>query len=315
MDEGLFISICIPAYRRTECLKRLLDSIGLQSYRFFEVVITDDSPGFEVQELAEQHPLSSKIRYFRNQVTLGTPENWNAGIQKAKSEWIKIMHDDDWFSSSESLLDFANIIRKGSSAFYFSAYCNVYPDGRVKPVFVSDHQLKMLQRNPLKLMAANRVGPPSVVIFRRDLSILFDGRMQWLVDIDFYIRFLHIHPPAVYIGKNLVQIGISDSQVTRTSFGNRKIEIPERFLLLEKLNPESLNNLVLFDSWWRFIRNMRIRDEQEIAENGYPGIVPQPISSMIRFQKKIPFFILNNRLFSKLLMGIQYLKGKIFTAT
>jgi glycosyltransferase involved in cell wall biosynthesis len=306
MGEVVFISICIPAFGRTEYLKRLLDSINLQTYPHFEVVITDDSPGSELKELAEQHPLSPKIRYYKNQTNLGTPENWNEGMRKAKYDWIKIMHDDDWFTGPASLGKFAGIIQQGEHALCFSAYSNVFPDGQTKPVHISDRQLNALKLNPRKLLAANRVGPPSVVIFRKDISILFDNRMQWLVDIDFYIRYLTIHPSSFYIDENLVQIGISESQVTRSSFGNHEIEIPERFLLAEKLNPESLKDMVIYDSWWRFIRNMKIRDEKEIPENGYHGTIPETIRSMIRFQKKIPSFILKTGLFSKLLMWIQY---------
>ena len=113
MGEDPFISICIPAFGRIDYLKRLLDSIYIQTYPHFEVVITDDSPGFEVKELAEQHPLRPKIRYFKNQATLGTPENWNEGIRKAKYDWIKIMHDDDWFSGPSSLRKFCKLYTAG----------------------------------------------------------------------------------------------------------------------------------------------------------------------------------------------------------
>ena len=310
MSEPLLISICIPAFQRTDYLKRLLDSIHIQTYPHFEVVITDDSPGFEVKELAELHPVSPKIRYYKNQSVLGTPENWNEGIRKAKSEWIKIMHDDDWFSGPQSLRQFADQIRKNEYGFYFSAFSDAYADGRVVPRDISDHHLNALQRNPEKLLAANRIGPPSVVLFRKDVSILFDNRMQWLVDVDFYIRYLTSHPPAHYIAENLILIGISESQVTRSSFGNRQIEIPERFLLAEKLHPHSLKDWVVYDSWWRFIRNLNIRDEIEIAENGYPKAIPETIRSMIRFQKKIPSPILNIGLFSKFLMSLHYIKHR-----
>ena len=119
MEAAPFISICIPAYRRTEFLKRLLDSVEIQTYTNYEVVITDDSPDVSVQELVEQHAVRSKIRYYKNPKTLGTPENWNEGLRYARSEWIKIMHDDDWFSGPESLAGFAEAIRKTDYGFYF----------------------------------------------------------------------------------------------------------------------------------------------------------------------------------------------------
>ena len=87
---------------------------------------------------------------------------------------------------------------------------------------------------------------------------------RWLVDIDFYYSLPEksCHLPE-YISAALVQIGISESQVTRSSFGKPEIEIPERFMLFEKMEPESLNNIMIFDSWWRFIRNLKIRDESK----------------------------------------------------
>ena len=288
MGSAPFISICIPAFGRTGFLKRLLDSIEIQTYPDYEVVITDDSPDFAVKELVERHPVRSKIQYFRNSETLGTPENWNEGLRRAKSEWIKIMHDDDWFSGPESLGYFADIVSSGKNSFCFSAYSNVFSDGRSVPVNISERQLKALMNMPEMLLAANRIGPPSVVIFKKDLNVIFDKRMRWLVDIDFYIRYLNKHPTAAFIPEKLVSIGISETQVTRTSFGIRKIEIPERFLLFEKLNPESLRNLSVYDSWWRFIRNMQICDIKDISENGYSGHVPAAVQSMIRYQKSIP---------------------------
>jgi glycosyltransferase involved in cell wall biosynthesis len=310
MSKTPLISICIPAYRRTTYLNRLLDSINIQTYQHFEVVITDDSPDASVNELVEQHTLKSKIRYFKNDTTLGTPENWNEGIRKANFEWIKIMHDDDWFSGPDSLGHFANRISNDKYGLYFSAFSNVFTDGRAVPVHISDHHLQALQRNPEKLLAANRIGPPSVVIFKRDKSILFDNRMQWLVDVDFYIRYLSRYHPATFIDQNLIRIGIGESQVTRSSFGNPKIEIPERFLLAEKLRSHSLRDWVVYDSWWRFIRNLRIRDESEIADNGYPNAIPEQIRSMIRYQKNIPAAVLKIGLFSKLFMSLHYLRQK-----
>jgi len=306
MDQSPFISICIPAYQRTDYLKRLLDSIEIQSFRSFEVVITDDSPGWEVRNLVETHVLNPYIRYFKNAHTLGSPENWNEGLRVARAAWIKIMHDDDWFSGPESLQVYADTVRQGSSSFYFSAFTNVYPDGRIKTIRLRGADRRTLNKTPEILVATNFIGPPSVVIFKKDDSIGFDNRMQWLVDIDFYLRYLRIHSPAGYIPGSLVQIGLSESQITRSSFGKPEIEIPERFMLLEKMGNESLNNIRIYDSWWRFIRNLKIRDEQKIPASGYPGLIPDTIREMIKFQKNIPNVLLNTGLFSKFFMGILF---------
>ena len=38
------VSICIPAYRNPDGIKRLLSSIVSQTYQDYEVVISDDTP-------------------------------------------------------------------------------------------------------------------------------------------------------------------------------------------------------------------------------------------------------------------------------
>lgn len=307
MGKVVFISICIPAYNRVIYLKRLLDSILLQSYRHFEVVITDDSPGNEVYDLAHSHSLAPFIRYFKNEITLGTPENWNESMRKSAGEWIKLMHDDDWFRGADSLSAFVHTLEKGKADFYFSAYDNVFPDGRTKQIKASGTFLNKLNRNPEILIAANRIGPPSTIIFRNDPEIVFDKRLRWLVDVDFYMRYLKAHPPAIYILESLVRIGISESQVTQTSFGNHAVEIPERFMMWEKMHPHSLRNLLIHDSWWRFIRNLKITRLQEIAEAGYAGRIPPFVVSMIRWQKNIPRDFLNWGVISKTMMMGHYL--------
>lgn len=311
MGEQILISICIPAYNRVHFLKRLLDSISIQSFHNFEVIITDDSPGQDVCEVAKSHPISSKIRYFKNPVQLGTPENWNEGLRKATGDWIKIMHDDDWFSNADSLKEFAGHIRKTGDELIFSAYTNVYPNGTKKNITLTGFYLNRLKKSPDSLFASNRIGPPSVVLFKKNSSLYFDNRMKWLVDIDFYITYLKNCQGLIYIKQPLVQVGISESQVTQMSFGNPDIEIPERKQLFEKLGANSIRYLPVYDQWWRFIRNFRISNEKQLNQNDSELHLPNPIISMIRVQNRIPPGLLKIGVFSKSFMLVHYIYTRL----
>ncbi len=306
MENAPLISICIPAYERAEYLKRLLDSIQSQHFRNFEVIITDDSRGDEVKNLVSGHAIFSKVHYYKNRQTLGSPENWNEGLRKSTGDWIKPMHDDDWFQGPGSLGVYAQVSENTAASFAFSSFTNVYPDGSRRFIDNAGH-VRMLNRNPEALIASNRIGPPSCILFRRDDSLFFDNQMKWLVDIDFYIRYLKAHGKALYISEPLVQIGISETQVTQSSFGNPQIEIPERFLLQEKMHHNSLNNILIYDSWWRFIRNMKIRSTDQISAAGFSGNIPLVIKNIIGVQNKIPRPMLKTGVISKLLMGSNFL--------
>src|SRR5580693_3489003 len=98
MSMNPLISICIPAYKRTNFIRRLLDSICLQTFMDFEVIVTDDSETDEVERFCATYQSRIKLLYYRNPVALGTPGNWNEAIRRSSGQWIKLMHDDDWFS-------------------------------------------------------------------------------------------------------------------------------------------------------------------------------------------------------------------------
>jgi glycosyltransferase involved in cell wall biosynthesis len=306
------ISICIPAFKRVEYLKRLLDSISVQSYRDFEVIVTDDSDDNSVADLVTWYEKGFPIIYKKNRLSLGTPENWNESIRHATGHWIKLMHDDDWFSDVNSLSEFEKAIKQNpSSRFLYSAYVNVFENNKQAPVFINSFRRRKLQQDPVTLFSSNVIGPPSVTIVKNDKEIWYDRKIKWVVDIDFYIRYLKSNPP-VYIPKALINVGIHKEQVTHSSFGVAEIVIPENFYLLNKVGIQSLSEVLVYDAWWRIIRNLKITSISKVRENGYQGEVHKVIQSMIRFQSKIPFAILKMGVFSKLFMFIHYLLNRKF---
>ncbi|HEY4154350.1 MAG TPA: glycosyltransferase [Puia sp.] len=309
MGEAVFISICIPAYNRPAKLKRLLDSIQAQSYRHFEVVITDDSPENEVNDLVHHHPLMPSIRYFKNHPVLGTPENWNEGIRRAGGDWIKLMHDDDWFRDAQALQVFADGVKKHPDGnFFFSGYRNVFEGkNKTQEMSLSRPWERLLNSNPENLLSKNVIGPPSVVLHKKIPELLYDRNLKWLVDIDFYIRFIRSHPMPVFLPEQLIEVGISEDQVTQSCFRNPLVEIPEHLYLLNKMGTRALKNIILYDAYWRFIRNLNLRSTAEIRNAGYAEPVPRIIRSMIGFQAFFPAAVLKTGIISKGLMALHFI--------
>lgn len=150
-----FFSICIPAYKNAAYLGRLLDSIALQTFRDFEVIISDDSPDDALLQLIEPYKAKFPIFYQKNIIALGTPENWNQSIRQANGKWIKLMHDDDWFSGETSLQLFADAaISNPSKDFIFSAYNNVYlGKNKTETISAPSNRLQQLKATPMILVA------------------------------------------------------------------------------------------------------------------------------------------------------------------
>lgn len=309
--QKTLISICIPAYKRVDQLSRLLISIQNQTFKEYEVIITDDSPDDSVKSLCDLYLDKFPLHYFKNNPALGTPENWNEGIRKANGQWIKLMHDDDWFLTNEALGKFASAIQGREAKLIFSGYRNIKSDElHGEAVALSSFRRYLLKSNPVSILSKNCIGPPSVTLFERMPLMEFDKNLKWLVDMEFYIRQLK-EKEIVYINEPLIGIGISPSQVTAASSMNPSVEIPEHLYLLKKLGERALNNIPFYDAFWRLFRNFGIYDIPSLTEFASGNPLPDKVISLIKFQRAIPYRILRVGLFSKFFMLCSYIRSRL----
>lgn len=297
-----FISLCIPAYKRPELLIRLLRSVEMQSFSDYEIIISDDTPGDEVKQAMDGFS-HLPIRYFKNEPAAGMPANWNLAMQKAEASWIQLLHADDWYASKDTLAEFAAVCKSTAASFVFCASKEVNnKEEEIKTLELSKAKRKMLEDNPVSLVYENMIGHPSVVLHKKDNSIQYNTTFKWVVDIDFYIRFLEKHPLFEYIGKPLMNIGIDEEQVSFTAYKNPDVEIPEYLQLISGF-PRNIRekNIYVFRCLWNLVKKFRIKDWSYINEHGYTGQQMKAIDHIIRCQQKIPRIILKQTAWSAML--------------
>ena len=231
------VSICIPTYNQVEFLKKNLESIRIQTYKDFEVIITDDSTDDHVEQEVKRFfsEVPCTYTYHKNVPSLGSPANWNKAVSLAKGEYIKIMHHDDWFSKATSLETFVSALDKENAGFAFcgtSIYDvskGTYSSNIPGPDFLAE-----LKKDPLVLFNNNKIGAPSAVIYKRG-EIIFDEHMSYLVDIDFYIQCLRHNRNFVFINDLLItNTSNYPHQVTSSSI-TKEVQIGEYCYLYNKL--------------------------------------------------------------------------------
>jgi glycosyltransferase involved in cell wall biosynthesis len=285
-------------------LRRLLESIAVQSYTNYEIIVTDDSPDESVKQLVEEFAAQYPISYSKNIPAAGTPENWNIAIKKSKGEWIKIMHDDDWFAQPTSLKKFAEATENSSCNFIFSACNNIFPaSGKQVNEYLSGWRKEMLDNDPFNLFYLNVIGHPSTVMHRRDDRIFYDKQFKWVVDIDFYIRYMLEHKGYIYIPEMLINIGSDDTQVSNSLYKNPLVELPEYFTMLAKYKADlALKNQYVFHLVWNMLKRYRIKSIADIHTLGYTGQMPDKIEEIISCQKNIPNIVLKQTPWSRSLM-------------
>lgn len=231
------VSICIPTYKQTEYLKKCLESILVQDFKDYELIISDDTADDTIEQFLKIILKEQSYSYTRNVPALGMPENWNSAIKKAEGKYIKIMHHDDFFTQTDSLRLMVEEIERQQASFLFCQTDVWYSKSNTHRVHeISDKQLLLLNKKPEFLFFKNMIGAPSTTLCINNKAFSYDKQFKWLVDIDFYMQYLFHKQKLVYLNKPLIStIHDTDGQVTGSVIDDKAIQISEHVLLFNKI--------------------------------------------------------------------------------
>lgn len=90
------VSIGMPIYNGEHFLPQTLDSLLTQTYKDFELIISDNASSDSTQEICQRYAAQdSRIRYLRQSANLGASQNFNYTFEQASGEYFKwAAHDD-----------------------------------------------------------------------------------------------------------------------------------------------------------------------------------------------------------------------------
>lgn len=175
------VTIIIPVTFMPEWdkyLTRCLKSIEAQSFKDYEILMLKSGRAAETQ---------------------------NQLIKSAKGELIKILHQDDYFTSEVSL---ELIVTHFSSFDYWQASGCWHDDG--SKIFYP-HKARY---SPDIHIGNNQIGAPSVLTFRNELGVYFDEDLDWLYDVSLYKKLFDKYGPPSYLDEFPVTIGLHQGQLT-----------------------------------------------------------------------------------------------------
>src|SRR5688572_23918267 len=136
----MVFSIIIPTKDRPGPLKEAIRSVQQQTFQDWEIIIIDDASDCSTQDAVKPF-LSDRIRYLRNECSLGPGGSRNRGIRAASPEsaFISLLDDDDIY-----LPDFLQKTYEAMSntppeiAFSWTGIVNFYPDTKEQKDFFWD---------------------------------------------------------------------------------------------------------------------------------------------------------------------------------
>jgi glycosyltransferase involved in cell wall biosynthesis len=90
------VTIGMPVYNGARYIELALDSILNQTYRNFELIISDNASTDATEEICRRYAANDdRIRYYRNERNLGAAANYNRVIHLARGRYFRhAAHDD-----------------------------------------------------------------------------------------------------------------------------------------------------------------------------------------------------------------------------
>jgi len=307
----MFISICIPTYNSGEKLERLLDSVRIQTFKDYEIIISDDSRDNSVKQIIDSKYADLNIKYYWNEQPLKNPGNWTNAVAKSSGDWINLMHHDDWYANENSLQEFVVAAKTNPDKYIiFCAFENIYIDNKTQKKFYWGwlNQI-LLKLNYLNLYKTFLPNPSCTLVNKKYKPYGYDKNFKWLIDFDFYTTLFRKHYSYHYINRVLVNVGMHSGQVTAEVFGNPSVEIPETIGLLDKHGEKILKNIFVYDFYWRMYRNLGIRSLEQFNSYLNQDSSFKSINRMINAQSRINSNVLKNGFANKFFMIINYTKN------
>jgi glycosyltransferase involved in cell wall biosynthesis len=218
-----FFSIAIPTYgyngKGVEFLEHNLTIIESQTFKDFEVIISDHSTDDTILAIFNKWSDRLNIKYFRNENGRGIiSPNINNAMRQCTGKWIKVLFQDDFLFDENALkiqyqfINFNSEIKWLMTAFHHSN------DG------VTYYNAFIPRWNNLIWTGYNTMGCPSGLTMKNESLIFFDEGLNWLMDVDYYKQlFDRYGEPKI----------LNDFTVVNRTWGNRLTDKEEKMVYLK----------------------------------------------------------------------------------
>jgi succinoglycan biosynthesis protein ExoO len=192
--ENPLVSVIIPTYNVEKYIKQCIDSVLVQTYPHFEIILVDDCSTDNTVNIIKSYK-DSRIRLLINDVNKGPSYSRNRAIEASKGEWIAFLDSDDWWDINrlQKLISCAN----ETSAEFIADDIYLILDGKERG-FTTELKSKGIfsTHKPIKLtsvfLVENDLGMQPMIKKQliKNGNIKFDEDLKYGEDFKFYVECL-----------------------------------------------------------------------------------------------------------------------------
>lgn len=240
------VSVCIPTHNGAVFLEETLESLKMQTYTDYEVIVCDDGSKDDTLKILEKFRKSSFQRVHIFKVPpKGIGANWNNCLQRVSGKYVKFLLQDD-ILRSDCLKKMVSYLEENRDVDLVASKrdfkLNMAVDeklgkwiskyGDLQAEYNSgDNEILILDRNFFKSInllksPLNKIGEPSTIIFRRSMISkigFFRTDLRQILDYEYWYRFLKYSKIAI-LPEKLVFFRLHKDQETQK---NSKIKISD----------------------------------------------------------------------------------------
>ncbi len=228
------ISVIIPTFNRKHILPRALDSVFNQTYQPLEIILVDDGSTDGTADWLSANYSSLQIIQQSNK---GVSSARNAGINRAKGEWIALLDsDDEWLP--DKLAKQVQALKENPK-FLFCHTNEIWIRNGIRVNQMKKH--KKYGGNIFeKCLDICRISPSSSLFYKSILDNvgLFDEELKVCEDYDLWLRITAKYPVWFLDELLIKKYGGHDDQLSKVPEGIERYRIQslEKILLLNKLD-------------------------------------------------------------------------------
>ena len=182
------VSIISPTYNHAEYIAEAIESALAQTPPAHEILVIDNDSTDNTVDIVTRYP---QVRYI-HQTNQGICGSSNRGIHEATGQYVVFLHSDDHFLPHHLETSLDAFQKRPSAAFVSGDYRWFGAEGTWHT-----HACDSSPDHYAGLLRVNYIGPPIVVMFRRNVLLAVGGfhpRFAYTSDTEIYLRIARQYP-------------------------------------------------------------------------------------------------------------------------
>jgi glycosyltransferase involved in cell wall biosynthesis len=191
----MVFTVIIPTRNRPASLIEAIKSVQSQTFKEWEIIIVDDASDMDIKKEIEPY-LSEKIKYVRNDKSLGPGGTRNAGIRLAHQEsiYLSLLDDDDIYFPEFLRKTYQGLQNTGEDiGFCWTGIENFYPHTDQRTPFFWDPPFDSKEAAFQGFLEKRLIGTGYGITFKKAVFKevgFFDESLRAVEDTDFFLRVL-----------------------------------------------------------------------------------------------------------------------------